>query len=103
MNFRQEWKALLLITELLLIFSFLPGRQHRRGSRHGLVVQSLTESGIAEHLSEISDATYELLLGYKYRLSGHDILELGYLENLFFLNNSPDIAFLPGLVRRFDR
>jgi len=73
---------------------------HRRHSRHAFIIQTLTESGIAERFSEFSDATYELLLGYKYRVSDHATLQFGFLENLFFFNNSPDIAFHAGFVRR---
>jgi len=73
---------------------------HRRGSRHAYIVQTLTESGIAEKFSEFSDATYELMLGYKYRLTDRSVLEFGFLENLFFFNNSPDISFHAGFVRQ---
>lgn len=74
---------------------------HCPGSRHSWIVQTLVESGIAEDFAQFSDNTYELVLGYKCRLNEDTILEIGFLENLFFFNNSPDFGLHLGVVRRF--
>lgn len=73
---------------------------HPAGSRHSWVLQTLVETGIAKEYREFSDATYELLFGYKYRISENALLEFGFLENLFFFNNSPDFGLHWGLQRR---
>ena len=73
---------------------------HRAGSSHSWFLQMLMESGIAEDYAEFSDNTYELLLGCKFRLSDSMVAEIGFLENVFFFNNSPDIGLHFGVIRR---
>jgi len=69
-----------------------------RQSSHAWTAQLLTESGVAHNLHQFSEATWELLFGYKRRLADHTSLEIGVLENIFAFDNSPDIGFHSALT-----
>lgn len=75
---------------------------HSPGSPHAFILQTLMESSIAVDYRSFSDNTYELLFGYKRRLSEKTLMEVGFLENLFFFDNSPDFGLHLTLKRCFD-
>ncbi|NOY76299.1 MAG: DUF3187 family protein [Calditrichaeota bacterium] len=75
---------------------------HPNKSRHSWVVQGLVESGVAKHYGQFSDRTSEVVFGYKRRVKKDWTVEAGFLENLFYFDNSPDVA-LHVAVTRFIR
>ncbi len=74
---------------------------HADNSRHSWILQLLMESGIAKEFSQFTNNTYELIFAYKRRLSPSLVFEVGFLENLFFYDNSPDIGLHLGIVKMF--
>ncbi len=72
---------------------------HRSGSNHSWILQGLVESGVAINYSQFSERTSELMVGYKHRYSSGLLMEVGFLENLFYFDNSPDIAFHVALAK----
>ena len=72
--------------------SLLALEYHPVGSRHSWVLQGLMESGVARSYGQFSRRTSELVFGYKRRYTSGWVLEIGFLENLFYFDNSPDIA-----------
>jgi len=85
----RQWHATMLIA-----FEY-----HQQGSPHSWVLQGLVESGVAEKFDQFSKRTSELLIGYKHRYQSGMVLEIGILENLFYYNNSPDVALHVGLAK----
>ncbi|MEW6442499.1 MAG: DUF3187 family protein [bacterium] len=65
--------------------------------RLSLLVQELSNTGVARDFYDFSQSTHELTVGTKIRLSRQMLLELGAIENLFHYNNSPDFGFHCGL------
>ena len=72
--------------------SLLALEYHPTGSRHSWVLQGLVENGVAKDYGQFSKRTSEMLFGYKRFYDSGWILEIGFLENLFYYDNSPDIA-----------
>ena len=72
---------------------------HPQGSRHSWIAQWMIESPVAKDFSQFSDFTFELMFGYKYRINEKSVFEFGFLENLFYFDNSPDIGFHFGITR----
>jgi len=73
---------------------------HKASSNHSWILQGLVESGVAKDYSQFSKRTSELMFGYKHRYQSGWVLEVGFLENLFYFDNSPDIA-LHAAVTKF--
>ena len=78
---------------------FLALEYHRPDSPRSLIVQALMERGIATSFSEFTENTYEIIFAYKRHIGRATVLEIGFLENLFFFDNSPDIGFHFGITR----
>ena len=72
--------------------SLLAFEYHKLASKHSWILQGLIESGVARNYYEFSERTYELMFGYKHRYESGWVFEIGFLENLFYFDNSPDIA-----------
>jgi len=85
----RQWHATMLIA-----FEY-----HQNGSNHSWILQGLVESGVAEKFDQFSQRTSELLIGYKHRYQSGVVLEIGILENLFYYDNSPDVALHVGLAK----
>jgi len=85
----RQWHATMLIA-----FEY-----HNQNSNHSWILQGLVESGVAENFDQFSQRTSELLIGYKHRYQSGLVFEIGILENLFYFDNSPDVAFHVGLVK----
>jgi hypothetical protein len=74
--------------------SGLLGLEYNTGrSDHAWTLQLLAESGIARDFYQFSTATYEVMFGYRRRLSANASLEIGLLENILAFDNSPDFGF----------
>lgn len=74
---------------------------HPANTNNSWIAQLLMESGIAKSFGGFTQDTYEFTLGYKRRLSKNTVLEIGFLENLFHFDNSPDIGLHAGITRFF--
>ena len=82
------------ITLRQLHISGLVGLEYMRGhSAHAWTAQILMESGIARDFYQFSDATYEVMFGYRRRLSPRISMDIGILENILAFDNSPDMGF----------
>jgi len=79
--------------------SGLVGLEYMRDqSAHAWTAQILVESGVARDFYYFSDATYELMFGYRRRLSPGVSMEIGILENVLAFDNSPDIGLHTALT-----
>lgn len=65
-----------------------------------LVIQELSNSGVAMDYYDFSSPTHELLIGAKQRLSNHLTLQYGVIENLFVFENSVDFGLSFGVSYR---
>ncbi len=72
---------------------------HKAGSNHSWIVQGLVENGVAKYYDEFAKRTSELVVGYKHYYKSGWTLGIGFLENLFYYDNSPDIAIHVALTR----
>lgn len=72
---------------------------HVSGS-FSLIVQQMSNSGVAEDYYDFSQPTHELLIGAKQRVSDRLTLEYGVVENLFIYENSVDFGLSVGLTYR---
>ncbi|MFP4475863.1 MAG: DUF3187 family protein [Desulfatibacillaceae bacterium] len=70
---------------------------HERAS---LLLQYLMTEGRVKDLDAFSDATHEVTLGAKVRLTRGLLLELGLVENVIIYDNSPDFGIHAGLTWR---
>jgi len=74
--------------------------EHRRPeSNHSWILQGLVESGVAESYEEFTKRTSEVVLGYKHYYDSGWTLGIGVLENIFYYDNSPDVALHLELTR----
>lgn len=69
--------------------------------RLSLVGQFEWNSGAAVDFYEFSKPTYEVALGVKALVARETTLSFALVENVFFYDNSPDIAFYLGVSHRF--
>jgi hypothetical protein len=56
------------------------------------------EGGLAKDYYQFSKRTFEMMVGYKRRIGDRLIVEIGYLNNLFNFDNSPDMGIHLGLT-----
>jgi len=82
-------------------WSFLAGLEVRLSERFSLVLQEITNTGVARDLYEFSEATYEMALGFKARVGPETFLEFGLVENFVHYDNSPDFGLHFGVAHRF--
>jgi len=65
-----------------------------------LIIQEMSNSGVAKDYYDFSLPTHELLIGVKHRLSNHLMVQLGAIENLFIFENSIDFGLSFGVSYR---
>lgn len=70
------------------------------GKNSALVVQYLYGEGVAIDLGELSDASHEIIFGYKW-LRSKVLWEFALTENIINFNNSPDFGLTAGFSYRF--
>ena len=58
-------------------------------------------TGVAKDFYEFSKATYEVILGCKYRFHQRTVFEFGLIENYVHYDNTPDFGFHFGITHRF--
>ncbi len=79
--------------------STLVSLEYRRpDADHAWVAQILCESGVTEDNYPFSNATYEVMFGYKYRLWQSVVMEFSILENVLTFDNSPDFGLHTALT-----
>ena len=74
----------------------------RAFSRASIIAQYLYSDGLAIDLGELSDASHEVNLGFKWECSPGVVLEFALIENFLTTNNSPDFGLHGGVAWRFD-
>ena len=72
----------------------------RTRPNQALLLQYSYSEGVVKDLGELSQASHEISLGYKWRLK-HFMWELSINENIINYENSPDVGFTLGLVYAF--
>ncbi len=82
-------------------WGFLLGLEVPFTQRFSLLIQEFTNTGVAKDFYQFSEATYEVTLGFKYRVKEKTTLEFGLIENLVNYDNSPDFGFHFGITHRF--
>jgi len=83
-------------------FSTLIGFEYRKpDANYSWILQGLVESGVAKDYEEFTKRTSELVLGYKYYHKSGWVFGVGILENIFYYDNSPDVALHLELTRFF--
>ena len=65
-----------------------------------MIVQELSNSGVARDYYDFSLPTHELLIGAKQKLFDNLTLEYGVIENLFIFENSIDFGISFGISYR---
>ncbi len=61
-------------------------------SNLSIVLHYIYHEGALEDLGGLSDASHELDLGFRWQLSGGDIIEFALIENILTFDNSPDFG-----------
>ena len=74
----------------------------RAFNRASIIAQYLYSDGLAIDLGELSDASHEVNLGFKWECSPGVVLEFALIENFLTTNNSPDFGLHAGVAWRFD-
>lgn len=74
----------------------------RAFTRASIIAQYLYSQGLAVDLGELSDASHEVNLGFKWEFSEGVVLEFALIENFITTNNSPDFGVHAGVAWRFD-
>ena len=69
--------------------------------RRALIVQYLMSEGVAEDWGPFSDPSHEVTVGWKREFEGNTVLEIGLIENMVTMDNSPDFGVHVALSRRF--
>lgn len=81
--------------------TLLAAGEWRFRPRMSLLVQYLRSEGAARDLGVFSDASNEVVLGWKWEARRSGVLELGLLENIIDFNNSPDFGVHAAWTQRF--
>jgi len=80
--------------------SFFVGLEYRKSARTSWLVQGVVTSAGTKSYGDFAASSYEVTFGFKRRLARELLLEVSVLENLFVFNNSPDVGFHVGVVKR---
>lgn len=82
-------------------FSGLAALEWRYRPTKSFVLQYLLSEGTARDLASFSTSSKELKLGWKGEIGKGTVLEVGLIENVITLDNSPDFGVHVGLSSRF--
>ena len=66
-----------------------------------VIVQQLSNSGVALDFDGFDEPTHELIIGVKHVVSRHLMFEYGIVENLYKFDNSVDFGLNFGLSYRY--
>ncbi|RJX72992.1 DUF3187 family protein [Vibrio sinensis] len=75
--------------------------QYAIAERHEAIVQFMVYEGTSNGDDEFSKPSTEFTLAYRYRMD-QSAIEFSIIENVFYADNSTDIAFTLGYRYRFD-
>lgn len=81
--------------------TILAAAEWRFKPRMSLVAQYLRSEGDAKDLGVFSDPSNEIVFGWKWEASVGGVLEVGVLENIVNLDNSPDFGIHAAWTQRF--
>lgn len=81
--------------------SLLAAVEWRRWPRTSLILQYLVTEGAVDDLEDFSDASNEIVFGWKKELRPGKVLEIAAVENVITLGNSPDFGIHIGFTQRF--
>ena len=70
-------------------------------SGFSLILQHQWTEGAVEHLGVFSEASYEISLGAKIRITENSMFEVSVVENIINFENSPDLGLHTGLTIQF--
>lgn len=73
----------------------------RHRSKSSWVLQYLVTDGVAENRDPFDDPSHEIDLGWKREIASGLVLELGLIENIIEVDNSPDFGLHFALHKRF--
>lgn len=73
----------------------------RNHARSSWVLQYLVTDGVAESRDPFDDPSHEIDLGWKREIGSGLVLELGLIENIIEVDNSPDFGLHFALLKRF--
>jgi len=81
--------------------TILAAAEWRFRPRMSLVAQYLRSEGVAKDLGVFSDPSNEIVFGWKWEARAGGVLEVGVLENIVNLDNSPDFGIHAAWTQRF--
>ncbi len=73
-------------------WTFFAALEYPVTRRFSIILQEMTNTGVAADFDDFSDPTYELVLGFKHAISDRLLLEYGVTENIFIFRNSIDFG-----------
>ena len=73
----------------------------RNHARSSWVLQYLVTDGVAENRDPFDDPSHEIDLGWKREIASGLVLEIGLIENIIEVDNSPDFGLHFALHKRF--
>ncbi len=71
---------------------FMNALARHYGMQGSVVLQYMYHEGVVKTFGDLSEASHELNLGFKYRLGGGGVLQIAFIENIIEFNNSPDFG-----------
>ena len=83
-------------------WGLISGAAYRFFERHELVTQLLAYQAVFQNMGQLSRESYEIHAAYRYTFNRLSI-ELGLVENIFWVYNSPDWGMSAGLSYHFAR
>ncbi|GAB6263517.1 DUF3187 family protein [Photobacterium sp. CCB-ST2H9] len=83
-----------------LTYAAAAGWQYQFNGPHRFLLEYHFYEGASEATSALSQASNEILTGYRYHFSS-SVLELILIENVFNMDNSPDVAITLGYRQRW--
>lgn len=95
---RDNFRGIPLRDDQLTLLSALEWRWRPKQS---FLFQYLWTEALADNLGPFSDASQEVTFGWKMEIRHGSVIELGIVENIITVDNSPDFALHAGFSRRF--
>jgi len=82
-------------------FTVLAAGEWRFKPRMSLILQIMTTQGVATDFDPFSQASNEVIFGWKWEVRQAGVLEIGLLENIVTFDNSPDFGVHAAFTQRF--
>jgi len=97
-NFRHSQAMIGDFPMKRMTLSLIGGYQYQWSKKHQLHLEYRWYQGAESGSSDFANSANEFLLGYRY-LMENSAIELSLVENVFYMDNSTDIAFTIGYLR----